>query len=100
MNEKVKGEARRKIILDGYVNNEPLKDIAAKLGCSLASLKVSASKLGCTRTPKEAAEFRRGFRITERKRKDYYQLMTVGQYRSRECAQILGLLTTQSPSRE
>lgn len=100
MNEKVKGEARRKIILDGYVNNEPLKDIAAKLGCSLASLKVSASKLGCTRTPKEAAEFRRGFRIPESKRQDYYQLMTVGQYRSRECAQILGLLTTQSPAME
>ncbi|RWM11116.1 hypothetical protein [Mesorhizobium sp.] len=95
MNEKLKGEARRKIILDGYVNNEPLKDIAAKLGCSLASLKVSASKLGCTRTPKEAADFRRGFRIPENKRQDYYQLMTSGQYRSRECAQILGLLTTQ-----
>ncbi|RUU01441.1 hypothetical protein EOD23_21465 [Mesorhizobium sp. USDA-HM6] len=96
MNEKLKGEARRKIILDGYVNNEPLKDIAAKLGCSLASLKVSASKLGCTRTPKEAADFRRGFHIPEDKRQDYYHLMTSGQYRSRECAQILGLLTTQS----
>ncbi|MDG4886182.1 MAG: hypothetical protein EOQ55_25190 [Mesorhizobium sp.] len=100
MNEKVKGEARRKIILDGYVNNEPLKDIAAKLGCSLASLKVSASKLGCTRAPKEAADFRRGFRIPDNKRQDYYQLMRAGQYRSRDCAQILGLLTTQSPSME
>ncbi|MDX8478027.1 hypothetical protein RFN28_05975 [Mesorhizobium sp. VK24D] len=96
MNEKIRGEARRKIILDGYVKNEPLKDIAAKLGCSLASLKVSASKLGCTRTPKEAADFRRGFRIPENKRQDYYQLMISGQYRSRECAEILGLLATQS----
>ncbi|TIP30045.1 MAG: hypothetical protein E5X67_04565 [Mesorhizobium sp.] len=61
MNAKLKTEARRKIILDGYFNNEPLKDIAAKVGCSLASLKVTASKLGCTRTPKQAAEFRRGF---------------------------------------
>ncbi|WP_141247107.1 hypothetical protein [Mesorhizobium sp. WSM3866] len=57
MNEKVKGEARRKIILDGYVNNEPLKDIAAKLGCSLASLKASASKLGCTRARKRRLTF-------------------------------------------
>lgn len=56
MNANLKTEARRKIILDGYFNNEPLKDIAAKVGCSLASLKVTASKLGCTRTPKEAAE--------------------------------------------
>ncbi|RWE34840.1 hypothetical protein [Mesorhizobium sp.] len=93
MNAKLTGEARRKIILDGYVNNEPLKDIAAKLGCSLASLKVSASKLGCTRTPKEAAAFRRGFHVPEHKRQDYYQLMIAGQYRARECAQILGLLT-------
>ncbi|WP_156913527.1 hypothetical protein [Mesorhizobium sp. WSM3224] len=92
MAERLKGEARRKIILDGYANNEPLKDIAAKLGCSLASLKVSASKLGCTRTPQEAANFRRGFCIPENKRRDYYQLMTAGQYRSRECAQMLGLL--------
>jgi len=91
MNAKLKGEARREIILDGYFNNEPLKDIAAKLGCSLASLKVSASKLGCTRTPKEAADFRRGFHVPENKRQDYYQLMTSGQYRSREYAQILGI---------
>ncbi|AZO09202.1 MULTISPECIES: hypothetical protein [unclassified Mesorhizobium] len=95
MNAKLTGEARRKIILDGYVNNEPLKDIAAKLGCSLASLKVSASKLGCTRTPKEAAAFRRGFHVPEHKRQDYYQLMIAGQYRARECAQILGLLTVK-----
>ncbi|RWA75672.1 hypothetical protein EN836_11640 [Mesorhizobium sp. M1C.F.Ca.ET.193.01.1.1] len=96
MNDKIKGEARRKIILDGYVNNEPLKDIAAKIGCSLGSLKVSASKLGCTRTPKEAADFRRGFHIPENKRRDYYQLMISGQYRSRECAQILGIFVAQS----
>ena len=44
MNTKLDSEARRKIILDGYVNNEPLKDIAARIGCSLASLKVTASK--------------------------------------------------------
>jgi hypothetical protein len=100
MNAKLKGEARRKIILDGYFNNEPLKDIAAKVGCSLASLKVSASKLGCTRTPKEAAEFRRGFHVPEHKRQDYYQLMIAGQYRARECAQILGLLTMQSSGAE
>ncbi|PBB41258.1 hypothetical protein CK222_22025 [Mesorhizobium sp. WSM3866] len=50
--------------------------------------------------PKEAADFRRGFRIPDNKRQDYYQLMRVGQYRSRDCAQILGLLTTQSPSME
>ncbi|RWB04263.1 hypothetical protein [Mesorhizobium sp.] len=49
MNANLKTEARRKIILDGYFNNEPLKDIAAKVGCSLASLKVTASKFGCTR---------------------------------------------------
>src|SRR5712672_1375099 len=96
MDTKLNSEARRKIILDGYGNNEPLKDIAAKIGCSLASLKVTASKLGCTRTPKEAAEFRRGFHIPEHMRKDYYQLMIAGQYRSRECALILGLLTEQS----
>ena len=65
MNAKLKAEARRKIILDGYFNNEPLKDIAARVGCSLASLKVTASKLGCTRTPKEAAEFRRGFHVPD-----------------------------------
>jgi hypothetical protein len=100
MNAKLKGEARRKIILDGYFNNEPLKDIAAKVGCSLASLKVSASKLGCTRTPKAAAEFRRGFHVPEHKRQDYYQLMVAGQYRARECAQILGLLTMQSSGAE
>ena len=96
MNAKLDSEARRKIILDGYGNNEPLKDIAAKIGCSLASLKVSASKLGCTRTPKEAADFRRGFRVPEHQRQDYYQLMIAGQYRSRECAQNLGLLAEQS----
>ena len=100
MNTKLDSEARRKIILDGYFNNEPLKDIAAKVGCSLASLKVSASKLGCTRTPKEAAEFRRGFHVPEHKRQDYYQLMIAGQYRARECAQILGLLTMQSSGAE
>lgn len=94
MNAKLRGEARRKIILDGYANNEPLKDIATKIGCSLASLKVSASKLGCTRTAKEAAAFRRGFYIPEQKRRDYYQLMVVGQYRARECAAILGILPT------
>ncbi|MER9300190.1 hypothetical protein NKI38_27415 [Mesorhizobium sp. M0621] len=96
MNTKLNSESRRKIILDGYGNNEALKDIAAKIGCSLASLKVTASKLGCTRTPKEAAEFRRGFHVPEHKRQDYYQLMIAGQYRARECALILGLLTEQS----
>lgn len=100
MNAKLNSEARRKIILDGYVNNEPLKDIAAKIGCSLASLKVTASKIGCTRTPKEAADFRRGFHIPENKRQDYYQLMTIGQYKARECAEILGLLTVQSSGNE
>ena len=96
MNAKLNSEARRKIILDGYVNNEPLKDIAARIGCSLASLKVTASKIGCTRTPQEAADFRRGFHIPENKRQDYYQLMNIGQYKARECAEILGLLTAQS----
>ncbi|MER9133541.1 hypothetical protein [Mesorhizobium sp. M0768] len=96
MNTKLNSEARRKIILDGYGNNEPLKDIAAKIGCSLGSLKVAASKLGCTRTPKEAAEFRRGFHVPEHKRQDYRQLMIAGQYKARECALILGLLTEQS----
>jgi hypothetical protein len=96
MNAKLNTEARRKIILDGYGNNEPLKDIAAKIGCSLASLKVTASKLGCTRTPKEAAVFRRGFPVPEHKRQDYYQLMNAGQYKARECARILGLLIEQS----
>lgn len=92
MKAKIKGEARRNVILDGYAKNEPLKDIAAKIGCSLPSLKVSASKLGCTRTPKEAAAFRRGFHVPEQKREDYYQLMVVGQYHARECAVILGIL--------
>ncbi|WP_210236458.1 hypothetical protein, partial [Mesorhizobium sp. M4B.F.Ca.ET.172.01.1.1] len=55
-------------------------------------MKVSASKLGCTRTPKEAAAFRRGFRVPEEKRRDYYQLMIAGQYKARECAQILGVV--------
>lgn len=96
MNGKLNGDARRRVILDGYGNNEPLKDIAAKVGCSLASLKVTASKLGCTRTPAEAAEFRRGFRVPEHKRKDYYQLMTAGQYKARECALILGILPDRS----
>ncbi|MER9950061.1 hypothetical protein [Mesorhizobium sp. M0047] len=96
MNTKLNGEDRRKVILEGYGNNEPLKAIAAKIGCSLASLKVTASKVGCTRTPKEAAEFRRGFHVPEDKQQDYYQLMTAGQYRARECALILGLLTEQS----
>ncbi|MCF6100431.1 hypothetical protein [Mesorhizobium muleiense] len=95
MNANLKTEARRKIILDGYFNNEPLKDIAAKVECSLASLKVTASKLGCTRTPKEAAEFRRGFHVQEQKLRDYRQLMIAGQYRARECALILGLLKDQ-----
>jgi hypothetical protein len=94
MRAKIKGEARREIIVEGYANNEPLKDIAAKIGCSLASLKVSASNLGCTRTQKEAAAFRRGFRIPEDKRDDYYQLMVAGNYRARECAMILGLLVS------
>ncbi|NGO55560.1 hypothetical protein [Allomesorhizobium camelthorni] len=98
MRTKSKCDARRKIILDGYRNNEPLKDIAAKIGCSLASVKVSASKLGCTRTHKEAAAFRRGFHIPEHKRDDYYQLMVAGNYRARECALILGLLGSGSKS--
>ena len=98
MNARIKGEARRKIILDGYRNNEPLKDIAAKIGCSLASVKVTASNLGCTRTTKEAAAFRRGFRIPEHKRDDDYQLMVAGHYRARECALILGLLGSESTS--
>jgi hypothetical protein len=98
MRAKIKGEARRRIIIDGYDKNEPLKDIAAKIGCSLASLKVSASNLGCTRTPKDAAAFRRGFHIPEHKRDDYYQLMVVGHYRARECALILGLLGSESTS--
>jgi hypothetical protein len=92
MKTKIKGEARRRIILDGYARNDPLEVIAAKLGCSVASLKVSASNLGCTRTPKEAAAFRRGFHVPERMREDYYQLMSAGGYRARECAMILGLL--------
>ncbi|MEI9413729.1 MULTISPECIES: hypothetical protein [unclassified Mesorhizobium] len=96
MTTKLDSEARRRIILDGYDNNEPLKNIAAKIGCSLASLKVTASKLGCTRTPKEAAEFRRGFQIPENKLQDYYRLMIAGQYKSRECAIILGLIIEQS----
>ncbi|MER8573269.1 hypothetical protein NKG99_16595 [Mesorhizobium sp. M1409] len=96
MNTKLNSEDRRKIILEGYGNNEPLKAIAAKIGCSLASLKVTASKLGCTRTAKEAAEFRRGFHVPEDKRQDYNQLMIAGQYKARECALILGLLTEQS----
>ena len=96
MNTKLNSEARRQIILDGYGNNEPLKVIAEKIGCSLASLKVTASKLGCTRTAKEAAEFRRGFHVPEHKRQDYYQLMTAGQYKARDCALILGLLSEES----
>jgi hypothetical protein len=96
MKAKSKGEERRKIILDGYLNNEPLKDIASKIGCSLGSLKVSASTLGCTRTPKDAAAFRRGFHVPEHKRDDYYQLMTVGKYRAHECALILGLFDPES----
>jgi hypothetical protein len=100
MNTKLNSEARRKIILDGYGNNEPLKVIAEKIGCSLASLKVTASKIGCTRTPKEAAEFRRGFHVPEHKRQDYQQLMIAGQYKARECALILGLLTEQSSGGE
>jgi hypothetical protein len=96
MSAKIKGEARREIILQGYANNEPLRDIAVKIGCSLASLKVSASKLGCTRTHKEAAAFRRGFYIPEHKRDDYYQLMVAGNYRARECALILGLFDPES----
>ncbi|WP_394887288.1 hypothetical protein ACG873_21010 [Mesorhizobium sp. AaZ16] len=95
---KIKGEARRQMIVEGYVNNEPLKDIAAKIGCSLASLKASASNLGCTRTPKEAAAFRRGFHVPEHKRDDYYQLMIAGKYRAHECALILGLLGSGSRS--
>ncbi|MER8533219.1 hypothetical protein NKH61_19745 [Mesorhizobium sp. M1005] len=63
MSTKLNSEARRKIILDGYRDNGPLKVIAVKIGCSLASLKITASKLGCTRTPKEAAEFRRGLHV-------------------------------------
>jgi hypothetical protein len=98
MSAKIKGEARREIIVEGYANNEPLKEIAAKIGCSLASLKVSASKLGCTRTQKDAAAFRRGFRIPEHKRDDYHQLMVAGNYRARECALILGLLGSESRS--
>lgn len=98
MKARIKGEARRKIILDGYVKNEPLKDIAARIGCSLASLKVSASKLGCTRTYKDAAAFRRGFHVPEDKRADYYQLMVYGGYSAHECAEILGLLTVKLPS--
>ncbi|MFC3326640.1 hypothetical protein [Mesorhizobium cantuariense] len=96
MTTKLNSETRRRIILDGYGNNEPLKSIAAKVGCSLASLKVTASKIGCTRTPKEAAEFRRGFHIPEHKRQDYYQLMVAGQYKARECALILGLIAEKS----
>ncbi|MER8995226.1 hypothetical protein [Mesorhizobium sp. M0482] len=96
MNTKLNSEDRRKIILDGYCNNEPLKDISAKIGCSLGSLKVAASKLGCTRTPKEAAEFRRGFHVPENKRQDYYRLMITGQYKARECAVMLGLIKEQS----
>ncbi|MER8884852.1 hypothetical protein [Mesorhizobium sp. M0816] len=96
MNTKLNSEDRRKIILDGYGNNEPLKDISAKIGCSLGSLKVAASKLGCTRTPKEAAEFRRGFHVPENKRQDYYRLMITGQYKARECAVMLGLIKEQS----
>ncbi|MER8963384.1 MULTISPECIES: hypothetical protein [unclassified Mesorhizobium] len=96
MATRLNSEARRRIILDGYGNNEPLKNIAAKVGCSLASLKVTASKLGCTRTPKEAAEFRRGFHVPENKRQDYYRLMITGQYKARECALMLGLIKEQS----
>ncbi|MER8409290.1 hypothetical protein NKH16_32410 [Mesorhizobium sp. M1307] len=96
MATRLNSEARRRIILDGYGNNEPLKNIAAKVGCSLASLKVTASKLGCTRTPKEAAEFRRGFHVPENKRQDYYRLMIAGQYKARECAVMLGLIKEQS----
>lgn len=92
MKAKLRGESRRRIILEGYARNDPLKVIAAELGCSLASLKVSASNLGCTRTPNEAAAFRRGFQVPENLREDYYQLMSVGGYRARECAMILGLL--------
>ncbi|WP_352693846.1 hypothetical protein [Mesorhizobium sp. M0663] len=42
MNAKLKSEARRKVILHGHLNSEPLKDIATNIGCSLASLRVSA----------------------------------------------------------
>lgn len=96
MKARIRREARRKIIIDGYVNNEPLKDIAAKIGCSLASLKVSASNLGCTRSPKDAAAFRRGFHVPEHLRDDYYQLMIAGKYRAHECAVILGLVGQES----
>jgi hypothetical protein len=99
MKANVKGAARREIIIDGYNKNEPLKDIAAKIGCSLASLKVSASNLGCTRTPKDAAAFRRGFYIPEHKQEDYRQLMVAG-YRARECALMLGILESAGSSRE
>ena len=96
MNTKLNSEARRKIILDGYGNNEPLKVIAERIGCSLASLKVTASNLGCTRTPKLAAEFRRGLHVPENKRRDYYQLLIAGHSRARACALILALLTEES----
>jgi len=62
---------RRKIIFDGYANNIPLKQIAAELNCSVASVKVTAHKMGVTRTPKVAAEFRRGWVIPEELLADY-----------------------------
>ncbi|MER8530521.1 hypothetical protein [Mesorhizobium sp. M0494] len=57
MNAKLNSEDRREIILDGYRDNGPLKIIAEKIGCSLASLKVTASKMVCTRTRKKRRNF-------------------------------------------
>ncbi len=51
-------KARNDQISDMYAAARPLAEIAAAVGLSLATLKVTAHLLGCTRSPKEAALLR------------------------------------------
>lgn len=86
----MKMTVRRIAIKEGYANNESPKAIAARLNCSVASVKATASQLGITRTQKAASDFRRGFAVPEEMLVHYKKLMA-NRFSSKECGELLGL---------
>ncbi|MBB6411306.1 hypothetical protein [Mesorhizobium sangaii] len=82
---------RRIAIKEGYANNESPKVIATRLNCSVASVKATASQLGITRTPKAAADFRRGFAVPAEMLVLYKKLMA-NNFSAKESGKLLGLV--------
>lgn len=81
---------RNEFIIEAYAFNVSIAMIATVTGMTYETVKVTASRLGCTRSPKHAADFRRGFVIPPDRMEEYMSLQRYG-YSSAERAAMMGI---------